>query len=41
MDLQGRTTYSKQGHQGEYRFGENFGRGLYLVEVTQGESKKY
>jgi hypothetical protein len=39
-DLQGRTIYSKRGQQGEYRFGENFARGLYIVEVTQGERKE-
>lgn len=39
-DLQGRTIYSKHGQQGEYHFGENFARGLYIVEVRQGDRRE-
>ncbi|HEX7847848.1 MAG TPA: esterase-like activity of phytase family protein [Chitinophagaceae bacterium] len=40
MDAQGRKVYAKRGQQGSYSFGHEFARGLYIVEVTQGNRKQ-
>jgi hypothetical protein len=39
-DMQGRIVYQLNGQQGYYSFGENFAKGLYTVEVTQGEYRQ-
>jgi hypothetical protein len=41
MDLQGRTVYSEQAKAGVHRFGEYFGTGIYILEVTQGDTDRY
>ncbi|MBL0183038.1 MAG: T9SS type A sorting domain-containing protein [Chitinophagaceae bacterium] len=39
-DLQGRRVYNTRGNAASFRFGETFVKGIYLVEVVQGDQKR-
>ena len=39
-DLNGRIVYTNRGAQRTYSFGQNFVRGMYIAEITQGGRKQ-